>query len=658
MSAKAIEANANLYADIIEVRKAMDLFLNSRIPESEAILDVKKNTSIYHSLGYAFVLFLKACMTFQRSDIEAGIDAMKDAYQLADKFRKRDSSWKSISGWVKSHSIQDIKNMTPLQRHAELVFAECYLLKAMLQIIYDESFVGFLREGIKMKTSHSIYKILEKYLLHVQQEAALGKDVSEYGLDEHLASGIAFGMADFNLVLSMLPEIVLKLAEFVGFSGDRDLSMYYYRSVGGWDDVEAGKLPEKQGPEEGIRRQFCDMMLLLYNIVLSKITPLSHVDEELAGRVLQYNLDLYPDGIFFLYFSGRQLSSQKKLEEAKSQYHKAIDMQKDWKQLQHMCYWELGLIAVIQQKWKLAHDTFQLLNNESNWSKAVYTYLQAMSLYLYASELAPGEKRSTLINNVTQLMAKVTKAKQKIAGKSIFVEKFVARKSRKFDLQGNRLLFPDLEVINAFSVFELMPKELIYTNLARTAATLKRLENNKSFYVNDDICLTHFLRTVLIRTLIQIPGAVESNEKLQQLKTMHQQSVNTVLEKAKDVQLDHYCYYYTIYEKARMLIIENELDAAKKEVDYLIKCSEKNTFNVGAGPRAKNKYSLENSLALKCHNLLELIGELKEGKQVNKLQEQFQASSLNEKSGNNNNNNNNNDDGEDSEDEFEDAKEG
>lgn len=292
----------------------------------------------------------------------------------------------------------------------------------MLQIIYDESFVGFLREGIKMKTSHSIYKMLEKYMLHVQQEAAQGKDVSEYGLDEHLASGIAFGMGDFNLVLSMLPEIVLKLAEFVGFSGDRDVAMYYFRSVGGWDDVEVGKLPEKQGPEEGIRRQFCDMMLLLYNIVLSKLAPLSHVDEELAGRVLQYNLNLYPDGIFFLYFSGRQLSSLKKLEDAKSQYHRAIEMQKDWKQLQHMCYWELGLIALIQQKWKVAHDTFQLLNNESNWSKAVYTYLQAVSLYLYALELPPGEKRNTLISNVTQLMSKVTKAKQKIAGKSIFVE--------------------------------------------------------------------------------------------------------------------------------------------------------------------------------------------------------------------------------------------
>jgi hypothetical protein len=96
----------------------MDLFLNSRIPECEAILNPRKDSSMYHSLGYAFVLFLKACMTFQKEDIEAGLEAMKQAYQMADKLRKRDSSWKNLSAWVKSHSIQDIQTMTPLQRHA------------------------------------------------------------------------------------------------------------------------------------------------------------------------------------------------------------------------------------------------------------------------------------------------------------------------------------------------------------------------------------------------------------------------------------------------------------------------------------------------------------------------------------------------------------
>ncbi|KAI8099159.1 uncharacterized protein BX664DRAFT_289117 [Halteromyces radiatus] len=611
----AAQAGVTLYADIAEVRQAMDLFLNSRIPECELILNPKRDSSMYHSLGFAFVLFLKACMTFQKEDIEAGLEAMKQAYQMADKFRKRDSSWKNLSAWVKSYSVQDIKDMTPLQRHAELVYAETYLLKAMLQIIYDESFVGFLREGLKMRASHGIYKVLEKYMLHVQEEASLGKDVLEYGLDEHFASGVAFGMGCFNLVLSMLPQIVLKLAEFVGFTGDRDLAMFYFRSVGGWDDVEhfsENGLPELQGPEEGIRRQFCDMMLLLYNIVLSKLSPLSHVDEPLADRVLKYNLQLYPDGIFFLYFSGRQLSAKKQLEQAKAQYHRAISMESSWKQLHHMCYWELGLIALLQQDWKLAHDTYQLLNNESNWSKAVYTYVQALSLYMYALELTPGEKRKQLLSKVNELMSKVTKAKQKIAGKSIFVEKFVARKSRKFDLQGGRLLFPDLEVLNAFSAFELMSTDLVRKNLGRIQATLTRLESNKSFYVYDDLCLCHYLRTMLIRMLLQDPTTPK--EERQRLKETHRISIQAVLDMAEKVQLDHYTYYFTVYEKARMLMMDNELDAARKEIQYLIRCSEKNEFNVGAGARAKNKYSLENSLILKCHNCLEMITEIQEGR--------------------------------------------
>ncbi|CAO3593898.1 unnamed protein product [Absidia cylindrospora] len=666
------EANTTLYTDIAQVRQAMDLFLNSRIPECEAILNPRKDTSLYHSLGHAFVLFLKACMTFQKEDIEAGLDAMKQAYQMADKLRKRDSSWKNLSAWVKSHSVQDIQDMTPLQRHAELVYAETYLLKAMLQIIYDESFVGFLREGLKMRTSHGIYKVLEKYMLHVQSEASLGKDVTEYGLDEHFASGIAFGMGCFNLVLSMLPNIVLKLAEFVGFTGDRDVAMFYFRSVGGWDDMEPsalllGESPEMQGPEEGLRRQFCDMMLLLYNIVLSKLAPLSHVDEPLADAVLKYNLTLYPDGIFFLYFSGRQLSAKKQLDLAKDQYHRAITMESSWKQLHHICYWELGLISLLQQDWKLAQEHYKLLNTESNWSKAVYTYVQALSLYMFALDMVPGEKRNQLLVKVNEMMARVTKSKQKIAGKSIFVEKFVARKSRKFDLQGGRLLFPDLEVLNAFSAFELMPMDLARKNLARIDATLVRLQNNNSFYVYDDLCLCHFLKVMLIRMLL--PDTPLDQQAA--LKTTHQASVDAVLTYAPKVQLDHYTYYFTVYEKARMMIINNQWEAAQKEINYLIRCSEKNEFNVGAGARAKNKYSLENSLILKCHNCLEMISEMQQNldgvtdaltqqmhlddNNTQQLAVDIPSSSLG--SPKTNGGNDKKDDTTDSDDEFEDAKE-
>jgi len=33
--------------------------------------------------------------------------------------------------------------------------------------------------------------------------------------------GIHFGIGGFNLVLSLLPPIIIKLLEWVGFSGDR-----------------------------------------------------------------------------------------------------------------------------------------------------------------------------------------------------------------------------------------------------------------------------------------------------------------------------------------------------------------------------------------------------------------------------------------------------
>ncbi|ORX52824.1 hypothetical protein DM01DRAFT_1323275 [Hesseltinella vesiculosa] len=612
--------NASLYKDIAEVRKAMDYFLNSRVAECEAIILPQRRTSMYHALGYAFVLSLQSLMTFQRTDVEDALGAMKEAYQIADKYRKRDNSWKNVN-MLRSYSIQDYKNMTPLQRHAELVFAETYLMKAGLQIVYDESFVSFLKEALKVPTSYNIYKSMEKYMLHVQAEAALGKDVSEYGLDEHLASGIAFGTGCFNLVVSMLPDIVLKLAQMVGFSGDRDKAMNYYRSVGGWDDpahLDSDGLPELQGPEEGLRRTFCDMMLLLYNIVLSKLIPLSHVDSDLADRILTYSLRLYPDGIFFLYFSGRQLASKRQLEEAKTQFMRGIEMQKDWKQLQHVCYWELGLMALLQQDWRRAHEIFQLLNKESNWSKCVYTYVQATSLYMFCSELPPGPKRNQLLGKVNEMMKLVTKARRKIAGKSIFVEKFAARKSRKFELQGHRLLFPDLEVLLAFSALELMPVDMMHKNVSRIDATLKRLESNTSFYVHDDICLAHLLRCILLRMLIEDlikkPLTADTQAQLRSWKQAHKVSVQTVMVHAKDVQLDHYCYYFTVYEDASMMILDGAYEQAKEKIKYLIRCSEKNEFGVGQSSRAKNKYSMENALIMKAHNGLEMVKEILSGK--------------------------------------------
>ncbi|KAF7720852.1 hypothetical protein EC973_005903 [Apophysomyces ossiformis] len=608
------ETDDELMVNIMEVRKAMDLFLDSRIPEAEAILQPKREKSLYHSLGHAFILFLRSIMTFQQTDVQSALAAMKETIQLANGLRKSNNGWLA---WMKGMTVNDIKAMSRLHRHAELVYAEAYLLKALLSILHDESVVSFLREGLHVRNSYNTYRLLEKYVNLVKEEADAGKDISAYELDDHFASGVGLGIGCFNIILSLLPTTVLRLAEFIGFTSDRAHGLHMLETVGGWDeykDLPADVFPPLQGPDEGLRRQFCDMVLMLYHIVLCKLIPLSDVEESLAERVLAYNLKLYPSGVFFLYFSGRQLGSQGRLEEAMSQYRRAIDTQKDWKQLQHMCYWELGLICLAKQQWQESFDLYSTLHDESNWSKAVYTYLKALSLY------SLGQRDN--LKQVEEMMKSVTGAKQKIAGKSIPLEKFVARKARKFLAQHNALLLPDLEILNAFGALGCLPKELIQQNLNRINANIVQLSEGRqsNFNYYDDICLAYYLRALLVRQLMK----KEEGEK-EKMQEMHRESLEMVFENADKVVLDHYIYYFARYENARMMIVNEQYEEAEKEIQLIVRASEKGQYNVGAGPHAKNKYSLENALLFKCHNCITEIRDLAGRKDRNSETDSFQS---------------------------------
>ncbi|KAI8370483.1 uncharacterized protein BYT42DRAFT_502740 [Radiomyces spectabilis] len=614
--------------DIIQVRRALDLFLDSRIPEAEAILMPRVKKSMYYSLGYAFILFLKSMMTFQHCDIQSALEAMKETISLADNLRKRDGGWiGNFTSWVKGNSLSDILTMSKVHRHAELVYAEAYLLKALLSIIHDESFVAFIREGFTIRTSYSIYRTLEKYVSFVKTEAEKGEDVTQYDLDDHFSSGVALGIGCFNIMLSLLPTSVLRVVEFIGFSSDRKHGMEMLESIGGWQEyghMPLDVLPPKQSNDEGLRRQFCDMVLLLYHIILSKLIPLSDVDEQLAQRILAYNLGLYPSGTFFLYFYGRQLSAQGQLTKSEAQYHRAIETQKDWKQLQHMCFWELGLLNILQSKWQASYDTYDTLLRESNWSKSVYTYMKAISLSMLTEIDADAKVKQK--EALQDMMHHVTSAKQKIAGKSIPLEKFVSRKARKFIAQDNWLLFPDLEILNAFSVLDFMPADLLESNMKRVTDTAQQLANqHKPSSLNhyDDVCLANYLRAVFARLLLATPG--QDSARLQRV---HKEALAQVFQHANKIQLDHYIYYFSRYENARMMIINKQFEEAEEQIQMILKASQKGEYNIGAGPHAKNKYSLENSLLFKCHNCITEIQVLAKEHSTNVRDDSSDTSSV------------------------------
>ncbi|KAI8379130.1 uncharacterized protein BYT42DRAFT_567656 [Radiomyces spectabilis] len=603
-STSSTSSDDDLIDDILQVRRALDLFLDSRIQEAENILQEKPD-SMYYSLGLSFILFLKCMMTFQQCDVQTTLSSLKKTIQLAGALRKPGGWFGHITTWMKgSSNLDHIKSMTRVERHAELVYAEAYLLKALLSMIHDESVMGFLRESLSIRSSYTTYCNLEKYVDFVKQEAAEGKDISTYGLDDHFTSGVALGIGCFNIILSLLPSSVIKVAEFIGFSSDRSHGLAVLESIGGWDELGDDEMPESQGPDEGLRRQLCDMVLIMYHIVLSKMMPLSQVNEPFAEKVLSYNLKLYPSGVFFLYLNGRLLTSKRQLEKAKAQYDQAIQTQKDWKQLQHMCYWELGVISFVEKNWQKSYDIYHKLCDESNWSKAVYTYLKAVSLYLIAQSLSEEEehdKKKELLDRVDELMGQVESSKQKIAGKSIPMEKFVSRKSRKF-LSQKYLLMPDLEILNAFTAFDFMPHAILSKNLDVINEEIEKLpgrKNHENF--DDDLCLAYYLRALTARSLLEQENAKNDAGHLHRI---HQESIQQVLDHANRIRLDHYIYYFSRYENARLLMLDKKYEEAEKEIQVILTANDTGKYNMGAGPHAKNKYSLANALVFKCHNCL------------------------------------------------------
>ena len=116
----------------------------------------------------------------------------------------------------------------------------------------------------------------------------------------------------------------------------------------------------------------------------------------------------------------------------------------------------------------------------------------------------------------------------------------------------------------------------------------------------DDVCLAEYLCAVTARLLF------EKGEERDAMRAVHKNSLATVLEHAAKIQLDHYVYYFAVYEKARMLILDGENDQAEAQIQIVLRASERGQYSIG-----KTKYSLANTLVFKCHNCLTHIQSLR-----------------------------------------------
>ncbi|WFD31576.1 hypothetical protein MSPP1_002615 [Malassezia sp. CBS 17886] len=584
-----------LYADIATARKALHLFLNSRMFEAYGIVHEQSERRLYLAVAYALLSTIKAVMTFEQNDLATAISHCRDALAIASLLRKPASKISSISRFVRGSgpALGWLSSMTPVERHAELVHAECTLLKAVLGIALAGDLFGFLSEALHLRAAYGTYHSLLKF---VEWEDANANKPGVERSDNDFRSGVFLGTGCISLILGLLPGKVLKIMEVFGYEGDVGAGLALLSRAGGWDASRSERRPAVGTAEEGVRRPMCDMSLLCYHLVVSTFIPVPGVDIAFAEKVLDFHLQRYPRGVFFMYFHGRLYSTQGLSVKAIECFKNARDIQEEYVQLKHICYWDMALCAMSLSAWKDMYAYFSVLAEENNWSKAVYTYARAAALYQMGSR-----------DEAKQIFACVPGITQKIAGKSIPLEKFVARKARIISTDGHALVLPAMELAYMCHCYTSAPPlALAERSLPTVDREIASFSGDTSM---DDRCLAQFLRGVILRNLaypeqhIKLSGRRPSIAREGAARDA-EESLLFVANNGRQLKYDHYLLYFSHYELGRLYIGMQRFDDARRELELLL--SQKNLGDVGR----KGKYSMQNMAILRSNGALELLNAL------------------------------------------------
>ncbi|KAH9034085.1 hypothetical protein EDB85DRAFT_1948820 [Lactarius pseudohatsudake] len=606
--------HAEALDDIPGVAYGLDLFLKSLMVESEEYCHTSdpKKERLYFATGFGLIQCIKALMSYEDDDLLSAIGHTKHGNVIANEHRKKVPSLPfRLAGYVTGFAGTNwVKNMTTVERHAELVYAESLFEKALLGVVYSGDWLAFIKEALNMRSTMQVYRQLGKYLEQMDAEAlARGDGPEDKSVDVHFRSGVYLGVGMSHITLSLIPGRLATLVELFGYKGDRHLGLALLQKAGGW--TKESPEPSVGQEDEGVRRSICDMTLLIFHLFLSSFTR-DGVDVMMAQKIVDWNLKRYPEGVFFLLAQGRLSLCRSQPARAIASYQKAMSVQSQYRNLHHISFWEMAESNLALWELEESLKCWRSLHEGSTWSKAVYAYGVAALLVQLGGEENQAEG--------LRLMTEVPKLRQRIAGKSIPLEKFVARKARKCEAQGGRLFLPALELAYIFQAIARAPlhrdrgtdaptrrSRARQAEAVRGGATDVRKKQPWKFW--DDWCLARHLEGACLRFIaypgpdaLVDPGEVVAIPRAEAAKRSSA-AFEAVFANGHKIELDHYIVYHAHFEYGRLLAGMGDKDAARTQFDLVLSGKH---LEVNAAGR-KGKYSLENELHMRTTAALEAL---------------------------------------------------
>ncbi|XP_052040755.1 tetratricopeptide repeat protein 39B-like [Apodemus sylvaticus] len=548
-----VATTMSLLSSLEECTTGLYLFLNNRFSDAINLIHPWSKNSSYHALIYSMFMVVKAILTFEPQDIQIGMTAAKEALKTCNNFRKKPRIM-TLSRLV---SRQGIKSIKEEELHAEVCYAECLVLKSAITFIQDDSLLSFLKSGVNVGSSYQIYKDCQQ-VLELMPE-------NQSKTHRHLNGGIKFGVGVFNLMFSLVPPKSLKLLNMVGYSGDRDVGL---------------ALLHDSASEPHINNILSVFTLLFYYNYVRVVVGVEKASTAATESLFLIYLEKFPNCVVLKFFRARFNMLNGNFESAKLKLQECIITQNEWKQVHHLCYWELMWCHIFLQNWKQAYNYANLLYQHSRWSKAIYTYSKAIILALLPPDSVDSENES-----LSSYFLRVDSLRIKFLGSSVPIEKFIAEKSQRYGTTtGWFTAQPLLEFIYAWSGFRVMSKKIdLISSWLLIIDKGKELlnENPNEEYGIDDMSLLNLLKGLCLKHLGK------------HLKAEHY--FIRVIRKEKMLKYDHYLVPYSYYELGMLHYLKGDYANATKNLDII---------------KNYKDYSMEARLQFRAHIALEQIAKL------------------------------------------------
>ncbi|CAB3225308.1 unnamed protein product [Arctia plantaginis] len=548
-----LSSGMDLQAAFEDCEVAIRKFFNNDLAGAMSLMKHWETTSLYHSLGTAIFQFIPAMLTFDQLQISRTLAALKVSLSICNQYKRNYTFVESIGTMIRKPNYV---SFTDIEAHAELCYAEALLLQAAMTVMEGEDLTGLIKGTIKVKNCYNSYKecakILEKKLWDSEQSRL------------HFQSGVRLGIATFNVMISLLPPKIISLLEFVGFSGNKAL---------GLAELDAGsKAP-------GLRSVLCDLTLLGYHLVICHFIG-APSDLPACELILQKQLKVFPQSVWFLMFKGRLELMHGKFDAAIITYQNAIHSQDQWHQFRHLCYWETMWVYSLQMNYREAASYANRLIEQSSWSKTIYSYSKASLLLQLDDEITPLEKQQC-----NDLMSTAAQFKQRIAGKSLPMEKFAIKRCARYSAQGGNLVLPAIELLCLWNMFHILAK-----NDRQAQCVLRLIETTREHvegraydwmgpYEADNRALVRFLHGSCLAAMNLPRLALDTFDSVFKLKN--------------DLKEDTFLLPYTVTE---MAMCHYQLGDKDRALHMLLEARKK-----------YSGYSLESRLHFRLHSKIQIV---------------------------------------------------